>query len=116
MPAHRRIVAQVLASPCERSQKLARIHAIFERLPSIDKDDGDLIVIFLAQFRIAIDIHLAPLKIGFRLDPVERLFDYVAEMASLAGINYYVVHMQIVNTVAGQPQIGSGLVPIGSSQ
>ena len=60
------------------------IHVILERLPSIDKDYRDLIVIFLPQLRIAIDVHLAPLKIGLGLDSGKRLLDYIAEMAFVA--------------------------------
>ena len=82
----------------QRLQKLVRFHAIFERLAPIDPNHWNLIVILLPQFRVEIDIHLAPFKFGSTLELYQNLFDDVTEMASLTRIHQYLMHRAIVTT------------------
>jgi hypothetical protein len=89
--------AVVLLSPHQRPQKLKPIHAVLERLASVDENYGHLIVVLLSQLRVDIDVHLAPLEVGITLDLRQRLLDDVAEMTSLARIDHNVMHRAIVN-------------------
>ena len=81
-----------LGSSCQRLQELTPVHVIFERLAAIDEDHRHLFVELLAQLGVAIDIHGAPLEIGFVLELRKRLLDDVAEMTSLARIHDYFMH------------------------
>jgi hypothetical protein len=51
----------------------------------------------LLQFGALVDIHFAPLEVGFALNFGERLFHYVAQMTSLPRIHHYIMHVAIVN-------------------
>ena len=86
-----------LGSPCQRSQKLLPAHVVLERLPSIYKNDGDLIVVSVPQFGREIDIDLAPLEIGLALNLSQSLFHYIAQMTSLPRIHHHFVHKVIVS-------------------
>ena len=70
----------VLFSCRQRPQKVAPVHAILECLPAINDNHWNLVGELLLQFRARVDVHLAPLKVGFALDFGERLFHYVTEM------------------------------------
>ena len=87
----------LLLSGCESLEKLTRVHVVFEGLAAIDEDDGDLVVILPAQFRVGIDIDLAPVEVGLGLQVGEGFGDDFTEVASLAGIDDYLVHRAILN-------------------
>lgn len=93
----------VIRSTCQRPQKPMAVHVVLERLASIDEDYGHFVVVLLSQLWVAIDIHLAPCKVGIALDLRQRLFDYVAEMTSLARIHHHFVHKAIVSGCRKRP-------------
>ncbi len=82
---------------CQRPQKLAPVHPILECLAPIDKHHGHLIVVLRAQFVVGVDVDFAPLEISIALELNERFLDDVAQVTSLARINYYFVHSVILN-------------------
>lgn len=86
-----------LPSPGQRTKKLTPVHAILERLASIDKNDGHLIVVLPPQFGVGIDVYRTPLKIGLALEPGKCLLDYIAEMTSITRIHHHVVHRESLN-------------------
>jgi hypothetical protein len=73
------------------------VHVILECLASIDENYRHLIVVLATQFRVGIDIYLAPLEVRLALDLRKGLLDYLAKMTSFARIHHYVVHLAIVN-------------------
>jgi hypothetical protein len=79
------------------------VHAVLERLASIDEDCGYLIVVLLSQLSVPIDVHLMPFKVGIALDLCKRLFDYVTEVTSLARIHQHFVHKAIVSACSERP-------------
>jgi len=73
------------------------VHAVLERLASVDENDGHLIVVFFPQLRVEVDVHIVPLEVGIALKLLQRLLDDVAEMTTLARIDHHVVHRAIVD-------------------
>jgi len=78
-------------------QKITRRHVVFEGFASIDKDDWHFVVVLLPQFRIGVNVHLAPPVLGLVPECAQRLLDNIAEMTSLARIDNHVVLVAIVN-------------------
>jgi hypothetical protein len=76
------------------------IHAILERLASVDENYRHLIIVGLPQLGIDIDVNLAPLEVGVALNLGKRLLDEVTEMTTFARIDHHIVHSAIVNAAA----------------
>ena len=93
----------VLFSCRQCPQKIVVIHAMLECLPAINKNHRNLVGVSLLQFGVSVDVHLAPLEVGFALSSSERLFHDVAEMTSLPRIHYYIVHVTIVKVTIRRP-------------
>jgi hypothetical protein len=85
-----------------------RLHVVLKRFVTIDQDDRHLIVVSLPQFLVEIDVHLAPLKIGRALELSQRLFDKVAQMASLARIHQNFVHRWILTGLCTPHFVATG--------
>ena len=74
---------------------------MLERFTSVDENYGNLIGVLPAQFRVGIDVHLAPVEVGLALEMRESLLHHIAEMTSHARIQHHVVHVAIVIGLAG---------------
>jgi hypothetical protein len=98
----------VLPFPGQRPKKLTPVHAILERLASIDKNYGHLVVVLPPQFGIGIDVYRTPLKIGLALELGKCLLNYIAEMTSIARVHHHVVHGKSLNA-----NVNLGVVGIG---
>jgi hypothetical protein len=48
---------------------------MLERLTSVDENDGHLVVVFLPQLGVNIDVHFVPLEVGIALDLRKRPLD-----------------------------------------
>ena len=86
-----------LCATAKSFEKLRGVHSIFERFASVDEDDGDFFVVFLAEFGVGIDIDFAPDEVVVGLKLRELIFDYFAEVASVAGVDENFVHWAIVD-------------------
>lgn len=80
----------------EGAQKLLAIHVVLEGLAAIDEYDRDFVVVLLAEFGIGVDVDLAPSEFGVGLRLDQRIFDDIAEVAALAGVDDDLVHGFIV--------------------
>jgi hypothetical protein len=78
------------------------IHAVLERLAAIDKDYGNLIVVFATQSGVRVDVDLPPLEAAAAMKLDEALLDDFAEMTSLAGIYDDVARLHGRRSVTGQ--------------
>jgi hypothetical protein len=76
-------VSLVLPFPGQRPKKLTPVQAILERLASIDKNNGHLVVVLPPQFGVGIDVYRSPLKIGLALELGKCLLNYIAENVNL---------------------------------
>lgn len=83
------------------------VHVIFECFAPINKDHGHFIRVLLPKFRIVVDVHFTPLKLGLALKLRERLLKCLAEMTSFTRIHHHIVHMEIL--VAGSFAFADGL-------
>ena len=90
-----------LCATAKSFEKLRGVHSIFERFASVDEDDGDFFVVFLAEFGVGIDIDFAPDEVVVGLKLRELIFDYFAEGASVAGVDENFVHWAIVDGKLG---------------
>jgi hypothetical protein len=69
------------------AQEFLLIHAVFECLAAIDEDYGDLVGIEKTDFVVGIYVDLTPGEAATLVELDDALFDDLAEMTSLAGIN-----------------------------
>ena len=77
----------VAKSAGEFAEKLLFVHAVLERLATVDEDDGDLVVVLAAKFGVGVDVHFAPDEAAALMEFDEALLDDFAEMAPLTGID-----------------------------
>ena len=70
--------------PLQRTQKFFAVQVVLERFPPVDENHGDLVVVFLPQFGVEIDVYLAPLKFSAGLDSRKGLLHHFAEMTALS--------------------------------
>ena len=70
-------------------QKFAFIHAIFESLVAVDEDDRNFVVVLPTQFVVGIYVDFLPCKAASAREFGEALFDYLAQMTSLARVDDY---------------------------
>jgi hypothetical protein len=60
------------------------VHTILECFTTVDENYGNLISVLSAQFRVGIDVYLAPVEVGLALEMRESLLYDIAEMTFLA--------------------------------
>jgi hypothetical protein len=63
------------------------VHAVLEGLVPINKDDRDFVVELAAEFRVGINVDLAPGEAAAARELGEALLDQFTEVTSLAGID-----------------------------
>jgi hypothetical protein len=68
---------------------------VLEGLAVIDKDHGHLVIVFLLQRGMGIDIYLAPLEVGPALRFGQSLLHHVAQVTPFAGIHHHVMHTKL---------------------
>jgi hypothetical protein len=60
-----------------------------EHFSAVDRHDGNVVLIFLEQFRIRFDIDLSERKLILTASGLDRVLRLVAEVAPGSGINNY---------------------------
>jgi hypothetical protein len=50
------------------------VHTILECFTTVDENYGNLISVLSAQFRVGIDVYLAPVEVGLALEIAEMTF------------------------------------------
>jgi hypothetical protein len=67
------------------------IHAVLEGFAAVDEDNGDFVIELAAQLIITVHVDLMPIEAPPTMELRDRLFDDLAEMASLPRINHNLV-------------------------
>jgi hypothetical protein len=70
------------------SQEFLLVHAVLEGFTAIDEDDRDFVVELAPKFGVSVYVDLLPGKSPPPRQLGQALFDYFAQVASLAGINH----------------------------
>src|SRR5579864_715058 len=68
------------------AQEILLVHAVFESFFAVNKDHGDLVGELAAEEIVGVHINLLPGELRLAGELGERLFNYLAKVAALAGI------------------------------
>ncbi len=85
----------------KHTQKLLRLHVIFESLAPVDEDDWHLLVETLSQHRIGVNVDELPTEVGCGFHLLQRLLDNMTQVAALARIKDHFMHLEIVRNISG---------------
>ena len=76
----------------QAAEKLAFVHAVFERFVAVDEDDRDLVVELAAKFRVGVYVDFLPGEAATAREFGEALLHYFAKMTSFARVNHDLAH------------------------
>lgn len=85
------------------TQEIAFVHVILKGFAAVDEDDGNLVSELAAELVVAVDIYLLPVETAMAMELVQALFDDLAEMAPLAGIENDLPGLRHGGSVTSQP-------------
>lgn len=69
------------------AEEFLLVHAVLKGLAAIDEDYGHFIVIEASHFGVGVDVDFTPGETASLVELDDALFDNLAEMTSLAGVN-----------------------------
>jgi len=87
------VQGQVLAitneqdSRAQFAEKFLLVHVVLKGFAAVDEDYGNLVVIAAADFDVGVYVDFTPGEAATLVELDDALFDDLAEMTSLAGIN-----------------------------
>jgi hypothetical protein len=76
----------------EAAEKFLLVHAVLEGLMAIDEDYRDLVVELAAKFRVGVYVDFLPGEAAAAREFGETFLDHLAEVTSLARVNYDLTH------------------------
>src|ERR1700683_1753703 len=77
-----------LRSAGEFAEEVGFVHAVLEGFAAVDEDYGDFIGELAAELFVAVDVDILPGETATAVQFGESLFDDLAEVASLAGVDH----------------------------
>jgi hypothetical protein len=95
--AHEEITS---GSGAQLAQEFLLVHAVFKSFMTIDEDYGDFIIIKATDFGVGVDVDFTPGEAAALVELDDALFDYLAEMTSLAGIDNNFPRLRHAGSVA----------------
>src|SRR5271157_2085588 len=74
-------------STSQFAEEFLLVHAVLEGFAAVDEDDGNFVVVEVAECGVGINVHLAPGEAAVFVELDEGLLDDLAKVASPAGIH-----------------------------
>ncbi len=71
----------------EFAQEFLLVHPILEGFASVDENDWNLVIVEAAEFRVGVDVDLAPVEAAAFVQLRQALLDDFAQVASATGIH-----------------------------
>src|SRR5271169_4748462 len=70
------------------AEEFPLVHAVLKRFAAVNEDDGNFVVELAAEFKIGVNVDLAPGKAAAAGELGEAFLDHLAEMASLSRVDH----------------------------